>query len=413
MFRSNVAGLSRSAAANSLPRLVTPSILHPSIRPASSMATSETQDKSPEILREIAQYRKWRKRVRRESIIEHFQSSAQRPAQHDEDDPDSVGFVPTMGALHAGHLDLVRHSLRENRHTVVSIFVNPAQFSPTEDLDSYPRTLGSDLEALRRLEKEEASTGKAIGTLSAVFCPNVKEMYPPLPGTNNPFSQHIDQQQGAFVEVKGLSNVLEGKSRPGFFRGVATVVTKLWHVVEPTRVYFGQKDIQQAIILRALLTSLLFQFPSSLSTQSTFRLIETTRDAKTGLALSSRNAYLSSEAMQWAPTLYNALDTGRAIFDEQRQDPTSVTKALSQAEQVILDASKQVTEATQGRVKIELDYISINSIDTLEAMTADRHLDTGAVISGAMAITEGNRRTRLIDNLLLGSAKTLVSDREY
>lgn len=197
----------------------------------SASSSSSSTGNTPELLREIAHYRRWRKKVRREAILEQAQQGTNSLAAFSEDaDPDSVGFVPTMGALHAGHLDLVRHSLRENKHTVVSIFVNPAQFAPTEDLDSYPRTLETDLQALKLLEQQEAGT--AVGKLSAVFCPSVKEMYPSLPGTNTPFSQHVDQQQGAFIEVKGLSDALEGKSRPGFFRGVATVVTKLWHVVE-------------------------------------------------------------------------------------------------------------------------------------------------------------------------------------
>ena len=147
-----------------------------------------------------------------------------------------------MGALHAGHLDLVRHSLRENRHTVVSIFVNPAQFAPTEDLASYPRTLPSDIAKLQTLEEEEQRSAKTSsqpigGRISAIFCPSVKEMYPPLPGTDTPFTQEVKDQRGAFIEVQGLSNVLEGKSRPGFFRGVATVVTKFWHIIEVSQIF--------------------------------------------------------------------------------------------------------------------------------------------------------------------------------
>jgi pantoate--beta-alanine ligase len=163
-----------------------------------------------------------------------------------------------MGALHAGHLDLVRRSLRENRHTVVSIFVNPAQFAPTEDLASYPRTLESDIASLVGLEKEvelafsQSSRSTAQGSdlsakagrISAIFCPDVREMYPPLPGTQTPFTQNVSQQQGAFIEVQGLSSVLEGKSRPGFFRGVATVVTKLWHIVEVSRLFWPDSWLQ-------------------------------------------------------------------------------------------------------------------------------------------------------------------------
>ncbi|CAO1634434.1 unnamed protein product [Sympodiomycopsis kandeliae] len=375
----------------------------------SSRAFSTTSNKlsatsgTSEVLRQISDYRNWRRKVRRDAILEH--ASTTSGPQDDNYDPDSVGFVPTMGALHAGHLDLVRHSLRENKHTVVSIFVNPAQFAPTEDLDSYPRTLDSDLEALRQLEEQESS--RSVGKLSAVFCPDVREMYPPLPGTDTPFSQHRDKQQGAFMQVQGLSDVLEGQSRPGFFRGVATVVTKLWHVVEPTRVYFGQKDIQQAIILRALLASLLFQYPSSLQTESSFRLIPTTRDSQTGLALSSRNAYLSAQAMQWAPTLYKALNQGRTIF-EGSTSSDRVSNALEAAEDIVNKASHQIAHDTNGAIKIELDYISLNAANTLQALSDGTNIPSGAVISGAMAVIEDGRRTRLIDNLLLGEAKSLI-----
>ena len=201
--------------------------------PSSDPSSSSLPQTPFPIFTQIADYRRWRRLVRREAIL-----ASPSITQDADAEPDSVGFVPTMGALHAGHIDLVRHSLRENLHTVVSIFVNPAQFAPTEDLSSYPRTLESDIAALVALQDTErraaAASGKegSIGQISAIFCPTVKEMYPSLPGTDTPFTQHVAQQQGAFIEVQGLSNVLEGKSRPGFFRGVATVVTKLWHVVE-------------------------------------------------------------------------------------------------------------------------------------------------------------------------------------
>lgn len=211
------------------------------------------------IFTNIKDYRKWRRHVQRSAILSSSSSSSSSsqsswaeasPAElAAEEEASAVGFVPTMGALHAGHLDLVRRSLRENRHTVVSIFVNPAQFAPTEDLASYPRTLESDIASLVGLEKEvelassqgSSSTARGShldpqsGKISAIFCPDVREMYPPLPGTQTPFTQNVSQQQGAFIEVQGLSSVLEGKSRPGFFRGVATVVTKLWHIVEVSR----------------------------------------------------------------------------------------------------------------------------------------------------------------------------------
>lgn len=203
---------------------------HPSRPLARTFVTSNVTQSQPSspwpIFSRVAEYKSWRRQCRRAAILESHNNG-----NSDQDDA-TVGFVPTMGALHAGHLDLVRHSLAENKHTVVSIFVNPAQFSPTEDLSSYPRTLESDLISLRQLEAETSSSGR----IAAILCPDVRDMYPPLPGTDTPFTQDVSQQQGAFVEVKGLGDVLEGRSRPGFFRGVATVVTKLWHIVEVSAV---------------------------------------------------------------------------------------------------------------------------------------------------------------------------------
>lgn len=367
------------------------------------------------IFTKVSDFKGWRRQTQRDAIL----------SRRDEEYQESVGFVPTMGALHQGHLDLVQNSLLENRHTVVSIFVNPAQFAPTEDLQSYPRTLEADIAALRELEAvvSRQSAGQRVGNIAAILCPTVKEMYPSLPGTDVPFTQDVSQQQGAFVEVKGLGDVLEGKSRPTFFRGVATVVTKLWHIVEPTRVYFGQKDIQQAVILRALAVSLLFANPSSLAIDDTFRLIPTRRDGETGLALSSRNAYLSTEVRQkWAPTLFQALSKGREVFEHAAsngQTARFLDQAVSAAEDVVASAAAQATFETQGRVQLRLDYLTISSANTLETLSPltsasdSRQVPAGAVLSGAMWVEERKEegkvtRTRLIDNILLGAATSLI-----
>ncbi|CAO1616249.1 unnamed protein product [Parajaminaea phylloscopi] len=368
----------------------------------------------------VADYKGWRRNVQRQAILDGREDGFE----------DSVGFVPTMGALHQGHLDLVKHSMMENRHTVVSIFVNPAQFAPTEDLASYPRTLEADIEALNELESavQAESASSKVGRVSAIFCPSVKEMYPPLPGTDTPFTQDVSQQQGAFVEVKGLGNVLEGKSRPGFFRGVATVVTKLWHIVEPTRVYFGQKDIQQAIILRALATSLLFSHPSCSDIAASFRLIPTRRDDTTGLALSSRNAYLSDDTRaRWAPELYRALGKAREVFEASSRASSSVEggaasssqlqSALAEARSMLEESSTRAQSETKGRVRLSLDYLEANTAETLEPLTPSSSSVKGAVLSGAMWIEErlGDsgkeriQRTRMIDNILLGTAARLLS----
>lgn len=210
-----------------------------------------------------------------------------------------MGFVPTMGALHEGHLalgmfilhnfrrlsfitklifHLVRRSLASNDHTVVSIFVNPAQFAPHEDLATYPNTLPHDLELLSAMSLK-VNPSEAEGTLtrtpSAVFLPSVSEMYP------SGISQSIAEQKGTFVEVQGFGHQMEGKTRPTFFRGVATVVMKLFHAIEvrctllrdrdsdttfntvqPTQAYFGQKDIQQALLLRRMARDMLISHPS-------------------------------------------------------------------------------------------------------------------------------------------------------
>lgn len=184
----------------------------PSHVQARQMATTSTQtDALPQapfpIIQTVADFRQWR--------AEAFRNGK------------TVGFVPTMGALHEGHLSLVRQSLAENDLTVVSIFVNPAQFAPTEDLASYPRTLPSDLDKLLALQKDSHG-------VAAIFAPTVPEMYPSPDG--KPFTQHKDKQVGAFVEVQGLQSQMEGASRPQFFRGVATVCTKLFHIVQ-VRVY--------------------------------------------------------------------------------------------------------------------------------------------------------------------------------
>ena len=159
------------------------------------MSSSKLPESTIPLLTNLASCRKWRQQVR--------------------DDRKSVGFVATMGALHAGHLSLVRHSKQANDKTVVSIFVNPAQFAPHEDLSTYPRTIEEDLQKLEE-----------IGGVDAVFLPGVKDMYP------SGIVQDVEEQRGTFVEVKGYGSQMEGRSRPSFFRGVATVVTKLFNAVE-------------------------------------------------------------------------------------------------------------------------------------------------------------------------------------
>ncbi|KAJ2909069.1 pantoate-beta-alanine ligase, partial [Coemansia aciculifera] len=202
----------------------------------------------------------------------------------------AVAFVPTMGALHAGHLQLITSAAATCDAVIVSIFVNPAQFAPHEDLDTYPRTLPEDLAKLSTLNHPSL----------AVFAPSVSEMYPRGITTDRSL------QRGTFVEVLGLSEMLEGGTRPHFFRGMATVVAKLFLIVGPDVALFGQKDIQQCCVLRAMVRDM--HFPLKL------QVVPTVRDPEDGLALSSRNVYLTAEQRQRAPAFYRGLKRACELF---------------------------------------------------------------------------------------------------
>ena len=318
-------------------------------------------------------------------------------------DAKSVGYVATMGALHEGHLKLVKASLRENDYTVVSIFVNPAQFAPTEDLASYPRTVESDIRLLASLVDSSSGQERRV---DIAFVPSVKEMYP------NGFTQVVADQVGAFVEVKGLSHQMEGGSRPTFFRGVATVVTKLFHIIQPDRTYFGQKDIQQSIVLRRLVSDLVFSYPPS---PEHLRVIPTGRDPTDDLALSSRNAYLTPDSRKVAPVLYRALKAGKDVWEQPHWTDSSkeerITKTLESARAVVLEQAEQCKRDGKD-VALKLDYISLNhpkTLENLEQLLKEKGADGvevsgGAILSGAALISQGKdgKVTRLIDNLLLG-----------
>ncbi|SAM61844.1 probable pantoate--beta-alanine ligase [Ustilago bromivora] len=316
----------------------------------------------------------------------------------------SVGFVATMGALHQGHLKLVEASLEENDYTVISIFVNPAQFAPTEDLASYPRTLDSDIQKLATV-----TNTISLGTqrkVDIVFAPSVREMYP------NGLTQVVSDQIGAFVEVKGLSHQMEGGSRPTFFRGVATVVTKLFHIIQPDRTYFGQKDIQQTVVLRRLVSDLVFSHPPS---AEHLRVIATGRDPNDNLALSSRNAYLTPDSRQVAPVLYRALKTGQDVWGQPQWTDSNkeecIRKTLESAKAVVWEQAEKCKHDGKD-VNLKLDYISLNHPKTLENLEQTLKekgpeavdMGEGAVLSGAALISQGKdgKLTRLIDNLLLG-----------
>src|SRR6266852_9538335 len=204
-----------------------------------------------------------------------------------------AGFVPTMGALHEGHMSLVRAAMAECQPVVASIFVNPAQFGPGEDLQKYPRTLDAD-----RVRLEEAG-------VSYLFAPEAAEMYP--------------QGFRTWVNVEGLSDRLEGRVRPGHFRGVTTVVLKLLEIVQPQKAFFGRKDAQQARLIR--------QMASDLHLDAEIVVCPIAREAD-GLALSSRNAYLQPDERRAATVLYRALDGARNSIARGERDPSRLTATM-------------------------------------------------------------------------------------
>ena len=256
-----------------------------------------------------------------------------------------VGLVPTMGFLHAGHLSLVKKARLDCASLVVSIFVNPSQFGPHEDLNKYPRDLQRDVDLLRSAD------------VDLVWTPTNEVMYPPGYQT--------------WVTVDEVSVPLEGAIRPGHFRGVATVVAKLFNAVQPQKAYFGQKDAQQAVVISRMGRDL--DYPTEIVVCPTMREPD-------GLAMSSRNVYLSPEERQSATVLSRALFRTRAVFEAGERD-------VSQLRKVVLD-----TLATEPSVKVQ--YVSCAHPDTLQELEgqADRVLIS-------LAATVG--KTRLIDNIVI------------
>jgi len=257
----------------------------------------------------------------------------------------TVGFVPTMGALHDGHLSLIRAASRQTQVVVVSLFVNPLQFGPTEDYARYPRDLKRDLHLAK------------AGGCDLVFAPDVSQMYP------NDFR--------TFVEVEGLSDRLEGASRPGHFRGVATVVAKLFSLVQPTIAYFGQKDYQQALIIQRMV--------KDLGMPVAIRLMPTVREPD-GLAMSSRNVSLSPDERRQATVLHRALQLARERIRAGERNP------------------RRVVDVMQDRIRREpaarVDDLAIVQAHTLEPLTTIR-----GHVAILLAVWIGS--TRLIDNLLV------------
>ena len=257
-----------------------------------------------------------------------------------------VGFVPTMGALHEGHLSLVRVARAAADTVMASIFVNPTQFGPNEDLAKYPRSLERDREWLER------------EGVDVLFAPAVEEMYPAGPAT--------------WVTVEGLSDKLDGRSRPGHFRGVATVVAKLFHIVEPDAAFFGQKDAAQAAIVRRMVRDLLLPVE--------IVVCPIVREAD-GLAMSSRNAYLDPQQRKQALVLHRSLQRVQQLAQAGEGDAARLIAAARQ---------EFAREST-----VRLDYFEIVNPETLDPVP---EISRGALV--AVAAFVGT--TRLIDNIVLG-----------
>ena len=256
-----------------------------------------------------------------------------------------TGFVPTMGALQAGHMSLIRAAMAERQPVIASIFVNPAQFSPSEDLQKYPRTLEAD-----RKQLEEAG-------VDYLFAPEAAEIYP--------------QGFRTWVNVEGLSDRLDGRVRPGHFRGVTTVVLKLLEIVKPEKAFFGRKDAQQARIIR--------QMARDLHLDCEIVVCPIVREPD-GLAMSSRNVYLNPDERRSATVLYRALDGVGVAIEKGERDALRLTAAMR--------------EVIRAEPLAAPDYIELVDAETLEPVTRLR----GTCLA-MLAVRFG--ATRLIDNLLI------------
>lgn len=288
-----------------------------------------------------------------------------------------------MGALHSGHVSLVERSLQDDAHyTVVSIFVNPSQFAPGEDLDSYPRTWDSDYSTLVNLLQRDTKTTNSGGSEASsskndkkrlvIFAPTVSEMYP------SGITLNTAEQRGTFIEVLGPSGPLEGESRPSFFRGVCTVVLKLFCSVQCNVAYFGQKDIQQCIVVKRMVSDLLLDLE--------IVVMPIVREVN-GLAKSSRNQYLEKDSFERSALIYKALKEGVELSRKGRVGATEVVahvKSLMVKDEVF-----------------EVDYISVN--EPVDLQTRIGNVEKGDVLSLAVFVNqgEGKQRVRLIDNIIV------------
>jgi pantoate--beta-alanine ligase len=257
----------------------------------------------------------------------------------------TIGIVPTMGFLHEGHLSLIRRACKECDIVVVSIFVNPIQFGPNEDYERYPRDTEGDLEKCRSAD------------IDIVFMPTAEEMYLEKPSV--------------FIMVEGLSDILEGAFRPGHFRGVATVVAKLFNVVTPHKAFIGQKDFQQCIIIKQMVTGL--------NMDVEVVVLPIVREPE-GLAMSSRNSYLSADERRAATVIYRALIAARDLFISGTREPDKLKEKIR---------ALLLTEQCVG-----IDYVEVSDTETLQPI---EKAGGNMVLLVAVRI----RKTRLIDNIII------------
>jgi pantoate--beta-alanine ligase len=269
-------------------------------------------------------------------------------------DGKSIGFVPTMGYLHEGHLSLARTAKKHNDVVIMSIFVNPIQFGPREDLDNYPRDLKRD-------EEMASQAGVDI-----IFYPSAKDVYPPGFST--------------YVTVGKLTDGLCGESRPGHFRGVTTVVTKLFGIVKPDIAYFGQKDAQQALVIKKMV--------EDLNMGIDIKMLPIVRE-KDGVAMSSRNVYLSRAERKDAGILYEALNAAKKLIEEGEMNSAKIIKVME--------------AAVKSKPTARIDYISIVDTKNLKPV---KKVSDGALI--AVAVYFG--KTRLIDNIIVDSENSVSSE---
>jgi pantoate--beta-alanine ligase len=275
-------------------------------------------------------------------------SSVARKIRREQDR--TIGLVPTMGALHEGHLSLVREARRMCDFVVVSVFVNPTQFGPSEDYEHYPRDLTKDTAVLTDYN------------VDYIFAPSPEEVYP--------------KDFSTYVNVGGLSKPLEGATRPGHFRGVATVVAILLNTVHPDFAFFGQKDAQQAVIIKRMVRDLAFD--------TEIVVLPTVRE-DSGLAISSRNLYLNAEEQESASVIHRGLKSAKEVFKKGERHAARLEELV------------KATIESEPRVRV--DYVSVVDAETLEKL---EKLDERPTL---IAVAAYVGKTRLIDNIILNRAK--------